>query len=285
MYLTSEGAAILLLLLVLYVAIVIGVGVVGLILIGRGWRVIGAVLLLATLGWTFYPNIQSRIALNAVSAEIAATTRWPETLPLAGRDVIFIGTGGSFCDGICTEALQIGGLGRIYHIGLNGFTWPRNDDDDLIDMIRTGGYLEEVELGAPTGTAEGARFPEAAPVEGFPEVDYVVIADEAGASFAYYMGEQLGTPWRTDFPYQQAFYVFEGWPEPGQAPIVAMINAYVPIEPILIWPFHTNGETVPSYGVFEDVWRSWFCVAAQTGQGGPGTPYGEALCAAATELG
>lgn len=231
------------------------------VLIRKGYKILGCLVLVGLVAAGVIPAAKSQWHTARIGAAVQAASFVPETLDFAGKRVIFVETESTICGrDICDYALRHGGLAEVYwaaadnlRAGHPELSWP-------FQAIAAGREVHRVALTDPEISDSGLALPD--PVSQsteIPQVDYTVLTDDSFLTLDY--AEAFGLPEDLARRIRFSYMVFEGWPEPGQTPILRLLTAQYSVEPYFIWPVSSRHTYDPPLFVHRDRLRSWFCAA------------------------
>lgn len=245
-----------------YTLILLAICGVAFLLLAKGFRAIGFVLLAAIVAWCVVPPTLDRIAAVQDRRAIDDVTLLPDTIDLTGRNILVIDLGGGFAE----RLVELGVEANVYVLGT---TSPERDSPALhpvFDTLQPRDQMQRYILGDPVEDWDGRRFPERLdfPAEGIPTFDLVVMDDNA--YLRSYAPDMLELPDDLLRHAQVNLVVFEGWSDPFTTlppePIFRSVTPWQPLRAFIYWPFSTNDAPYPDFSRRERAWNAILCAQA-----------------------
>lgn len=242
----------------LFVLFVLGLAWV---LLRKGYTRSGILVLSALFLAGVIPAALSQWETGKIAKAAAGASFAPDSFEFAGKTVIFAETASTICEAdICGYALRHGGLSEVYWVGVNNLSYTHPDLDWPFDAIAKDAVFYRMGLTDPQTSQSGLALPDpVAELRTRPDVDYTLLVDDSFVTLEY--AQALGLSEDIARRVRFAFMVFEGWPEPGQAPVARLLTAQYSVDPYFLWPVSSRHTYSPPLFVHRDQTRSWFCAA------------------------
>jgi hypothetical protein len=229
------------------------------VLLRKGYTKSGLLVLAALFLAGVLPAALSQWETGKIAKAAQGASFAPDSIDFAGKKVIFAETAFTICeDDICGYAVRHGGLSEVYWVAANNLKYTHPDLDWPFDAISKNVVFYRMGLTDPETSQSGLALPDpVAEMQTRPDVDYTVLVDDSFVTLEY--AQAFGLPEDIARRVRFSFMVFEGWPEPGQAPVARLLTAQYSVEPYFLWPVSSRHTYSPPLFDHRNQVRSWFC--------------------------
>lgn len=270
MFLSEEGAAILLAFLAVFVVLLLAIAGFGLWLASRGWRITGLGIAAAVLAFAFGPYLIDQARMVPLRADLVERSMIPEALDLRDQRVLFITSGSFHCGVICEDALRLGTEFEAYVLPAAGPAYGDTSTTPLQDLLNRSGDVHRVQLGAPVPALDGFSYAEIQAERGTPPFDVVIFADLAGV-LTDVAPHLLGAPLPESITVTSTTLVFTDWPDPfstpAPEPTYRSVSGRIEWRPIVIWPVSQSDGLFPAADRGQPLWQRALCPFANEDPG------------------